>query len=87
MSPDKCLVVVVEDRHCDVDVKVFVGSGALPRALHAASEISLVMAGGRLEDVSLGLNRAQEQAGYLWFAAVGPEGDCVRVQEISIDCG
>lgn len=87
MSTAKCLVVVVEDRHADVEVKVFAGASPVYRALDYASRTAKAMARNRPEDVAVSLNRYQEAAGYIWFANVGPEGDCVRVQELPLDVG
>jgi hypothetical protein len=79
--------MVVDDRHADVEVRVFAGDGTLSRALSSASKAASIMSRDRLEDISISLNRNQQAAGYVWFAAVGPEGDCVRVQEVPFDVG
>jgi hypothetical protein len=87
VSPAKCLIVVVEDRHADVGVKVFAGAGAMFRALGLASKVAHSMARGHPESINVSLSEYHEAAGYLWFASVGSEGDCVRVQEVALDVG
>lgn len=86
MSTAKCLAAVVEDRHADVEVKVFAGAGAVYRALDYASRTARSME-RQQGDMAASLNKYQEAAGYVWFANVGPEGDCVRVQELPLDVG
>lgn len=74
-------IVIIEDRHSDVEVKVFEpGSGGMLRALTCARRAAEKMSRGRPDDIRMLLNKHMVDAGWVWHAQVGPENDAVRVE-------
>lgn len=74
----KLWVVLIEDRHSDVEVEVWLSRDeALERAAELVVEYSRYP-----EDLSSGdLNDAMIQSGWIFYMRYSGEGDCVRVVE------
>jgi hypothetical protein len=80
-------LVILQDRHCDVQVWPYLDEAdAIARAEAEVAEAEVESASG-LPVEAAGLTGAMRDDGWVWYAAYGSEGDHVRVIERKLQGG
>lgn len=69
----KVYLLIIEDRHIDVEVEVYLNKEKAINKAKMTAAIAVEYSHGEIEE--------QQIEGWLYFARYSVEGDCIRVEE------